>query len=69
MIVGFIDEMRAKGVAIESICRVLSEQGAVVPPLEKFRDGAVRRLEFQARVPDVPRLIKMESAIEGPRLD
>ncbi|WLP88966.1 IS3 family transposase [Gordonia sp. NB41Y] len=30
MIISFIDEMRTKGVAVESICRVLSEQGCQI---------------------------------------
>jgi transposase InsO family protein len=30
MIIGFIDQMRSKGVAVESICRVLSEQGCQI---------------------------------------
>ncbi|MGW0037117.1 IS3-like element ISPfr13 family transposase, partial [Gordonia sp. NPDC003376] len=30
MIISFIDEMRTKGVAVESICRALSEQGCQI---------------------------------------
>lgn len=42
---------------------------AELPALERFRLGIVRFVELQAEYPDVARLVTVEAAIEGPRLD
>jgi len=39
MIAGFVDQMRAEGHAVESVCRVLSEQGCQVAA-RTYRPGA-----------------------------
>ena len=58
MMMGFIDEMRAQGFAVESICRVLREQGCQVAArtYRAWKAGRVAaRTVSDARVVDVVR--------------
>ena len=69
LIVAFIDEQRGEGRGVESICRVLREQGVAVAPRTyrgwKSRPAAARTVE-DAAIVDTLRHLRTGAANGGP---
>ena len=64
---GFIDTMRAEGHAVESICRVLREQGCQIaaPTYRSWRGGAVAaRTVTDAQIVDAVRAATWTTVID-----